>query len=288
MPPKKKRAVELETRWCSHCGEHVSLKCCSRHIENSWNHAQRRWRDVKNGQPLIPDELPDFGLLSDLKYQRVLGVPRDRTAQLQTASNETSPVEPSHGSGILPSHGLALPEAMANDFAPPPDDYDFGAFDISHDHDPHEQQTDDDVMSEPEAMTRPTPRVIRADFSRLWMSLFAWFYHFRVSRAAFAALLAILAHFTLFLVATANLFSSDGGTYPGDDDVVFPSMHRLDKYTGMSRHNDDDFFRKLVACPKCMSVYEPTNLPRQCTYVRLGTPLRGVCRKPVAWRAVNQ
>ncbi len=177
-------------------------------------------------------------------------------------------MEPSHGSGIFPSHGLAPPEAMANAFAPPPDDYDFGAFDISHDHDHHEQQTNDDVMSEPEAVARPTPRVIRADFSRLWMSLFAWFYHFRVSRAAFAALLAILAHFTLFLVATSNLFSSDGGTYPGDDDVVFPSMHRLDKYTGMSRHNDDDFFRKLVACPKCMSVYEPTNLPRQCTYIR--------------------
>jgi hypothetical protein len=142
---------------------------------------------------------------------------------------------------------------MANDFASPPDDYELGAFDISHDHDHHEQQTNDDVMSEPEAMARPSPRVIRADFSRLWMSLFAWFYHFRVSRAAFAALLAILAHFTLFLVATANLFSSDGGTYPGDDDVVFPSLHRLDNI--MTTISSGSLLHAPSVCP-CMS--QPT------------------------------
>ena len=60
-------------------------------------------------------------------------------------------------------------------------------------------------------LTTPASNRPPTDLSRLWLSLFAWSQHFRVSsRAAFASLLVILAHFTLFLVVASNLCADSG------------------------------------------------------------------------------
>jgi hypothetical protein len=157
----------------------------------------------------------------------------------------------------LPSLPPAL-DASAN-----VDNDNYDPFDMSND--PDFNGADSPAEEVPKIEPAVAPARPPSNLSKLWLSLFAWAQHFRLSRAAFSALLVILAQFTWFLVVASNL---DAATGAGTEHDIFPSLHRMEKYEGLSHKQDDQFFQKLVVCPKCMFVYMPNNVPKQCTFVR--------------------